>query len=584
MCCYSTVLELTIFNSHVASRMSKVSETAKQLSNFCLATRRHFFVVVATLLLPLPVAISGELSPTDQINSEISKQWNENGITASEEATAGEWARRVYLDLLGRIPSTKELRAFEKDSRKPDARRRLVQKLIYDDAYTVEFARNWATLWTNILVGRNGGNERNSLINRDGMQKYLRDSFARNRPYDAMVRDLLTADGTNKPGEDNFNGAVNFLSMKLNEKAAQATADTSRIFLGKQVQCTQCHDHPFNEWKQNQFWELNAFFRQTVPLRRFEEGTNMVTHVHLTDQDFAGEGTDPDEAEVYFELRDATLQAAYPKFINGKEINKRSGRLEAVNRRQELAKFVVESQELPRAIVNRMWGHFFNHGFTTPVDDMGPHNPPTHPELLDYLAQQLVANSFDLRLLMEWIATSDPYALSSRMGKKNRIDDPSKGERPLFSHYYVRQMRAEELFDSLITATRADRMTNRNKIDETRREWLKQFVIAFGNDEGTEGSTFNGSITQALVLFNGQLTRRALSDKPNSMLYRLAAADASFEAKVNQLMLASVARRATKREQQAAQQLVMMHGGKQLAGLQDLWWAVLNSNEFILNH
>jgi len=527
--------------------------------------------------------LAGKLSVTDKINFEIEKQWSENQISPSAKATSGEWVRRVYLDLLGRIPTVAELQDFQKQSRKPDARLELVRKLLYDDAYTAEFARNWSTIWTNLLIGRNGGNERNSLINRDGMQKYLRDSFARNRPYNAIVRELLTADGTTQPGLEDFNGAVNFLAMKLNEKAAQATADTSRIFLGKQVQCTQCHDHPFNEWKQNQFWELNAFFRQTVPLRRFEEGTNMVRHVHLTDQDFAGEGRDPDEAEVYFELRDATLQAAYPKFIDGKEISNRSGRLETVNRRQELAKFVVDSEELPRAIVNRMWGHFFNHGFTKPVDDMGPHNPPTHPALLNYMAEQFKANSYDLKLLMEWITTSEPYALSSRMEKSNKIDDPSKGERPLFSHYYVRQMRAEELFDSLITATRADRMENKSSVDRTRREWLKQFVIAFGNDEGTEGSTFDGTITQALVLFNGKLTRQALSGKPNSVLSRLTAANAPFEKKVDQLFLASLSRKATSNEQQAAKQLVQRRG-KTLDGLQDLWWAVLNSNEFILNH
>ena len=536
------------------------------------------------ILLACGTSWAGNLSVTDKINFEIEKQWSENQISPSAEATSGEWLRRVYLDLLGRIPTVSELKDFQKQSRKPDARLKLVRKLLYDDAYTAEFARNWSTIWTNLLIGRNGGNENNSLINRDGMQKYLRDSFARNRPYNAMVRDLLTADGTNQPGLKDFNGAVNFLSMKLDEKAAQATADTSRIFLGKQVQCTQCHDHPFNEWKQNQFWELNAFFRQTVPLRRFEEGTDMVGHVHLTDQDFAGEGADPDEAEVYFELRDATLQAAYPKFIDGKEITNRSGRLEAVNRRQELAKFVIQSKELPTAIVNRMWGHFFNHGFTKPVDDMGPHNPPTHPDLLNYLAEQLQANSYDLKLLMEWITTSEPYALSSRMQKSNKIDDPSKGERPLFSHYYVRQMRAEELFDSLITATKADRMEHKSSVDRTRRDWLRQFVIAFGNDEGTEGSTFDGSITQSLVLFNGNLTRQALSKRPNSVLYRLNAANAPFEKKVNQLFLASLARKATSKEQQAAKQLVRLRGGKTVEGLQDLWWAVLNSNEFILNH
>ena len=416
------------------------------------------------------------------------------------------------------------------------------------------------------------------------MKKYLRDSFARNRSYDAMVMDLLTAEGTNKPGLESFNGAVNFLAMKLAEKGAQATADTSRIFLGKQVQCTQCHDHPFNDWKQNQFWELNSFFRQAVALRRFDRGTGMVSFVDLSDQDFAGEGGTPDEAEVYFEVRDATLKAAYPVFVDGQELPEKSGRIDDVNRRRALAQYVVASDDMPRAIVNRMWAHFFNHAFTKPMDDMGPHNPPTHPELLDYLAERFKANSYDLRLLMEWIATSEPYALSSKTTKHNQIDDPTKGERPLFSHFYIRQMRAEELFDSLMIATRADRLESRSELDRTRREWLRQFIVEFGNDEGTEGSTFDGTISQALVLFNGKLTRKALSDSPNSMLNQLAIANVDFDRKVDRLFQSALARRATNNEIKAAKQLVALREGKQVEALQDLWWAILNSNEFILNH
>lgn len=527
------------------------------------------------------VAAEDQLTVKQRIDQEISRTWKDFGVAPSPAATDGEWIRRVFLDVLGRIPSTSELREFQKLAKR---RERIAQILLRDDRYAAEFANNWSTIWTNLLIGRGGGNERNSLTNREGMQKYLRDAFASNRPYDVMVRELLTAEGNSRPGLDEFNGAVNFLAMKLTDKATQATADTARIFLGKQVQCTQCHNHPFNDWKQNQFWELNSFFRQTVALRRFNEGERMVAHVYLTDQDFGGEGGTPEEAEVYFELRDATLQAAYPRFINGQEISDKSGFLEDVNRRKALGEFVLASEEMPRAIVNRMWAHFFNHGFTRPVDDMGPHNPPTHPELLTYLAEQLKANSFDLRLLMEWIITSDAYGLSSRMSKSNESDDPSKGERPLFSHFYMRQMRAEELYDSLLVATKADQMESRGRVDETRREWLEQFVVAFGNDEGTESTTFDGTISQALVLFNGSVTKRALADEPTSLLRRLANQSAPFERKVDHLFLAALSRRAKKKEQQVARQLVMLRYGQVVEGLQDLWWAILNSNEFILNH
>ena len=520
---------------------------------------------------------------TSQIDDLVRIQWRDYDVAPSESASDGEWLRRVFLDLVGRVPTTAEYLKFVKE-RGHQKRADLIQSLLYDDAYNFELARNWATLFGNLLIGRGTGNERNSLVDRQGFQKYLRDAFASNRGYDQIVRELIVARGNNKPGLDGFNGAVNFLTMKLENGATQATADVSRLFLGKQVQCTQCHDHPFNDWKQNQFWELNSFFRQAVALRRFDDTDNMVSHVEMADQDFGGEGNTPKEAEVYYEVRDATLEAAYPVFIDGTELPNKSGLVRDVNRRQQLAKLIVSSEEMPRAIVNRIWAHFFNQGFTTPVDDMGPHNPPTHPELLDLLAGEFQRNSFDLRLLMKWIVSSEAYSLSSRITKRNAMDDPSKGERPLFSHYYLRQMRAEELFDSLIVATKAGSLEGRGSYDDKRRDWLKQFVVAFGNDEGTEGSTFDGTISQSLVLFNGDLVQNALSVRPGSWLYRLNASSGSFDDKVDRIYIATLCRNATKREKNAAKQMLQWRSGKESETLQDICWAVLNSNEFILNH
>ena len=130
--------------------------------------------------------------------------------------------------------------------------------------------RNWTTIWTNLLIGRTGGMERRSLVDRAGMQQYLREAFQYNKPYDELAQELITATGSCRPGDEDFNGAANFLVDKMDEGGVQATAKTSQIFLGMAVQCTQCHNHPFNEYKQNQFWELNAFFRQTR--RRADRG------------------------------------------------------------------------------------------------------------------------------------------------------------------------------------------------------------------------------------------------------------------------------------------------------------------------
>ena len=152
---------------------------------------------------------------------------------------------------------------------------------------------------------------RRDLTSRDGMMKYLRDTFAQNKPYDRMVFELVTAEGTTKPGTEGFNGAVNFLVGKVNEeKAVLAASSVSRIFLGQQVQCTQCHNHPFNDWKQQKFWEFNSFFRQTRALRRFNNGARDVSHAELVSEDFAGEAGNPRDALVFYEMRNGLTRVA----------------------------------------------------------------------------------------------------------------------------------------------------------------------------------------------------------------------------------------------------------------------------------
>jgi len=172
-----------------------------------------------------------------KINEEIRAVWKDNSLSPSPQASDSEWCRRLYLDVIGRVPTVPELHAFMSD-KSTDKKVKLVDKLLNDEEYNNEYARNWTTIWTNILIGRNGGMEQNTLISRAGMQKYLRDSFARNKPYDRMVYELVTATGSTSPGSPKFNGATNFLIMKLDEGAAQATAMTAKHFLGLQVQCT----------------------------------------------------------------------------------------------------------------------------------------------------------------------------------------------------------------------------------------------------------------------------------------------------------------------------------------------------------
>jgi hypothetical protein len=500
------------------------------------------------------------------IDQQIRQGWTDNDVVPSSAADDEEWFRRVHLDLVGHIPAWNEIERFHY-AKNPAKRAALVDKLLDSPGYV----RNWTTLWTNLTIGR----KTVRFVSRTGMERFFREAFAQNRPWNEVVRDLVAAEGSS-----NDNGAVNYLlaQMTNNDEAVQATAKTTRLFMGIQVQCTQCHNHPFNEWKQDQFWQINSFLRQTrkIDHRKFDTATGRQVddYAELIPGNFAG--------PVFFEKRSGEMQVAYPIFFDDKVDPGTE-----TNRRKELARLMTRGDDplIAKAMVNRTWAHFLGCGFTSPVDDMGPHKPPSHPELLDRLSQEFVKSGYDMKRLIRWICDSEAYSLTSRAGRKNSIDDPARGHAPLFSRTYPKPLEAEQLYDSLLMATTAENSgeTNWSEAQKEREAWLQQFIIAFGTDENDEANTFNGTIPQALLMMNGPLVQKAISAEKASFLNSVLEADTADDRKVTRLYLATLSRHPHGNEESAAQSLLESERDK-LAGFQDLFWALLNSNEFIINH
>lgn len=510
------------------------------------------------------------------INEKIRQNWQDNEVTPSAVADDYEWIRRVYLDIVGHIPPMEEVEAFAKDKDK-GKRAALIEKLLEDPGYV----RNFTTVWTNNCIGQ----QTPRRVSRTGMEKFFREAFGRNRPWNEVVRDIVSAEGHFEE-----NGAVNYLlaQMQDNDDGVQLTAMTARLFLGLQVQCTQCHNHPFNDWKQDQFWQFNSFFRQTAKRdhRKFNPQTGRMEddYSEVIWRDFEG--------PVYFEKRNGLMQVAFPIY-EGKEIDI-SG---STDRRTEFAKLITSGSKplIATAMVNRMWGHFFSYGFTRPIDDMGPHNAPTHPEILDRLADEFVKSGYNNKQLIRWIANTEAYGLTSRIGPKNTIDNPGAGETALFSHMYIKPMRAEQLYDSLIVATNAHR-SGRSGWEESerqRQQWLQQFVRTFGNDMAEESNSFDGTIPQALMMMNTNprpqggdqptLMSGAVSLNPGSHLAELIGSGGAEPAKIQQLFLTALSRLPTRAEMTSLQKFVRVNPDPRVA-MQDIFWALLNSNEFILVH
>ncbi len=518
-----------------------------------------------------PAAVS-EGSLVEFVDGQLHQGWADNEIVPSEPASDEEWVRRIYLDLCGRIPTLEEMKVFL-DDKSPRKRFVLIEKLLADEDYV----RNFTTIWTNNTIGRATPRR----VSRMGMEKFFREAFAKDRPWNEIVVDIVTASGHFEE-----NGAVNYTlaQMQNQDDGVQLTAMTTRLFLGLQVQCTQCHNHPFNKWQQDQFWEYNSFFRQVGKRdhRKLDPNTGRMVddYSEVVWQDFQG--------PVYYEKRSGMMQVAFPRF-EGQEVDPGLD----TDRRIEFGKLLTKEIDgqpphIAQAMVNRMWSHFFGYGFTRPVDDMGPHNPSSHPELLERLAREFVKSNYNLKELIRTICATEAYALTSQFNDKNKADDPAAGEMPLFSHMYLKQMQAEQMYDSLIVASNAHQAGRGgwSAQEEQRGKWMQQFVVAFDNDENAESTMFNGTIPQALMMMNSELIDKACSVERGSFLFEEFSKPGSEPQKVQELYMAALSRHPTKFELNKV--MKMLNGNNyrtnKLYGYQDLFWALLNSNEFVFIH
>ena len=508
------------------------------------------------------------------VNAEIARGWTEAGVKPAPPATDAEWCRRLFVRVLGRIPTIAELDEFKAD-KSPDRRDKLVQRLLSEESYVAEYAAHWSVVFSNILIGRTGG-KGNSLASREGLEQYLRTALAKNKPYNDVVHELLTATGSAKAGAPDYNPAVNFLLDGLDKDATLATSRVSRVFLGHQLQCAQCHQHPSQEWSQEQFWAFNSFFRQMQAQRA--DGAGQLVNVS-----FPGQGRGSTEGEVFYETPAGLLKTAYPKFIDGTAIPA-SGDLAEVDRRAELAKLVTQSEQLPKALVNRVWSHFFGFGFTRPVDDLGPATTPSHPQVLDRLAHEFASRDYDLRSVIRWVALSDPFSRSSKLTDIATKDLPEAGEVALFSRYYSRPMQAEEVYNSLVQAAQIRKTAaNESAVEKARVDWLSQFTRNMGTDDAEE-ELHAGGVRESLIMMNGDLMKQAISGPQAGLIQSVAASDMKFDKKVEHLFLSALSRPPTRNELAAANTILKSSQNVQQTALEDIWWAILNSNEFILDH
>jgi len=509
-------------------------------------------VAVFQAVIPRPGArVTYPPLPTNNfIDTHVDQHLKRLNITPSPIADDATYLRRVYLDISGKLPTPTEAETFLKNTAK-DKRSKLVEKLLTRP----EFADYWALQWSDLLRV-----DRLKLGHADAYlyYKWIRESFARNKPVDNIARELLTAEGplTEQPAGYFY-------------RAANGTGDmasmVSQVFLGVRITCAECHQHPYDRWTQQDYHAMRGFFQQvstktlTSGVALLAEGNPVIKH--------------PRTGKV---IQPYPLGSTMPETVPEGD------------RRRVLAEWMTQPDNpyFAKNIANRLWAHFLGRGIVMPVDDLRETNPPSNPELLDALATYLVTNKFDLKAMIRVITASRTYQLSPTPNATNIKDEQN------FSRALFRRLPAEVLMDAICDVTGVD-----EKFDGVPRGyravqlWDSQvqhyFLKLFGRParatvcecERVTGAT----IGQALHLMNSPNLQAKLAHE-GGQLKRLTVKHEDDADIVRQLYLSTFSRPPSHDEMDTALQYLGTRRFQRRKAVEDLAWSLMNSLEFIFNH
>jgi hypothetical protein len=521
--------------------------------------------------VPTLASIEERLGMANPIDKHIAAQLAALQISPSDRCSDEEFLRRSSLDATGSLPTPQQIEEFLADS-SPDKRSRWIESLLN----SAQFVDYWAYRWSDVLMLNS------NLLRTDGVKAYyqwIRQSVQENKPWDVMVREILTATGNSLE-----NGATNFYG--INQDPETMTENACQAFLGLSIGCAKCHNHPLEKWTNDQYYAMANLFAR------------------VRAKGWGGEVRNGDSARTVFVVDRGELiqplrgkpQPAAP--LDAPAIDPES----TEDRRLVLAQWMTspENPYFTRAIVNRIWAAYFGIGIVNAVDDLRASNPESNPALMDYLSQYLIEHRYDLRTLMRQIMNSETYQRSSMPRDGNQSD------RKFFSHYYPKRLMAEVIHDAIASVTAVpsefnkivflggDRNDTKFYPKGTKAIQLfdssveSNFLKTFGRNQRRitcecERSD-EPSIIQALHLSNGETLNNKLSEKGGIVDQLIEQYPEDNAALVRAAYLRTLCREPTASQQEAIVEELGRNAQERRVAIEDLLWSLMTSREFLFNY
>lgn len=519
-------------------------------------------VDVARITLPsekkLPADIYTKLPVNNEIDRLVHARHEKLGLLPSGLCTDEEFLRRASLDLIGKLPSAELARRYLADTR-PDKRARLVDELLADPNY----ADHWAVKWGDLI---RPNPSRVGVKPVYLLDSWLRESFRQNKPYDRMIAELLTAQGSSHQ-----HGPVAIFRDKRDP--ADMGAFVSQIFLGVRLDCAKCHHHPSEKWTQDDYYQLAAFFGQ---MKRRGQAISAPISGEVEHWWHGGTGS------ITHPVTEAVMT---PKPPDGPEMPY----VEGQDPRARLTDWMRASDNpfFAKALVNRIWSDFLGRGIVEPVDDFRVSNPPTNPALLDWLAADFTASGYDLQHLMRTITASRTYQLSVEPNEHNLADTRN------FARAHKRRLSAEVLLDAVsdltgVRDTFQGLPPNSRAVQTWNHKLSSEFLDAFGRPNASQECPCErerkSSVVQALHLMNSDTLQNKLASEKGRVTALVKNTALPEPRLVTEIYLAAYNRLPEAEEMQAALRFFTTPGATRQTAAEDLAWALINSAEFVFNH